>query len=385
MRLVGTREALSVAPMMEYTDRHFRYLFRQLSRETTLYTEMVSANAVADESGQRRAGLTDSRLAELYGYDDPEHKTVLQLGGSCPAQLSGAAQLAKPFAYSAINLNCGCPSERVAGSGCFGAALMKNASLVAACCRALEDGGTPVTVKCRVGAVPTVRDVDVGYDALRDFVGTIATESSVRRFQVHARVAVLSGLSPDANRKVPPLRPDLVRRLVDDFPGLDFVFNGQVATVEAARDALDEFHGAMVGRDVYRRPWYWSSVDADLFGRDLPAASRRDVLDRYAAYATACESHPTVRSPRRSLVKPLLNLFFGDRGATAFKRALDDLLRNQRTLPFDAMLRHASTVVPDDVLDAPPTRQLFSDTPDDRDRARLVAIPSSTVTGVASG
>lgn len=357
---------------MEYTDRHFRYLFRQLSHEATLYTEMVSASAVADEHGQRRAGLTDARLAELYGYEDPEQKTVLQLGGSCPAQLGGAATLATPFAYSAINLNCGCPSERVAGAGCFGAALMKNASLVAACCRAIEDAGAPVTVKCRVGAVPTVRDVDVGYGPLRDFVGTIAAESSVRRFQVHARVAVLSGLSPDANRKVPPLRPDLVRRLADDFPDLDFVFNGQVATVEAARDALHDFHGSMVGRDAYRRPWYWSSIDADLFGRDLPAASRRDLLERYAEYAIACETHPTVRSPRRMLVKPLLNLFFGDRGATAFKRALNDLC-NQRPLPFDVMLRQASSVVPDSVLDAPPTPQLFSPSSDDR-----VSVPSAT-------
>ncbi|KAJ8599543.1 hypothetical protein CTAYLR_007127 [Chrysophaeum taylorii] len=354
--------SFEVAPMMDYTDRHFRYMFRLLSREATLYTEMIAANALVDPRGSRRPELCASRLEGFYGYDDPYGRTVLQLGGACPTQLGAAAELAAPFGYAAINLNCGCPSDRVAGSGCFGAALMNDAPRVAACCEAIASAGVPATVKCRVGAVDAVRDLDgYPYERLRDFVGEVA-RVGVRRFQVHARLAVLSGLSPDKNRKVPPLRPDLVARLVADFPDLEFVFNGQVDSFDVARHRLDLYDGVMVGRDACKRPWYWTSLDADLFGRPTPVDCRRELLRAYADYGTRVERRDEgggrrkKKTPRRALLKPLLNLFHGDPGAAAFKRRVDALAKEGPSLEFGDLLARAADVLPDHVLDAPPVR-----------------------------
>ena len=218
-------ERFSVAPMMDYTDRHFRYLLRLLSREAVLYTEMVTAATLVDGAGAPRHG--DG--ARWLGYDDDAGRTVLQLGGADPAQLGAAARLAAPRGYAGVNLNCGCPSDRVAGQGCFGAALMRDAALVADCVDALAEHA-PVSVKCRVGVCDTVSDMvdddEALYAGLANFVSTVAARGTCAHFVVHARVAVLSGLSPDKNRKVPPLKPRLVSRLADEFPELTVVSNG---------------------------------------------------------------------------------------------------------------------------------------------------------------
>lgn len=355
--------------MMEYTDRHFRHMFRLLSKDAILYTEMVTANTLVDEKGTPR-GDPDRFLRG----SDSSGRTVLQLGGASPQQLGHAAELAIPYGYSAVNLNCGCPSERVAGAGQFGASLMYEPGLIAECCEALGAGGVPVSVKCRVGVVSTTNDLEtpLDYGHLTKVV-TAAEGVGVTRFQIHARVAVLSGLSPDANRKVPPLRPEIVDRLVADFPHLQFVFNGQIDSVEMARERIAKCHGVMVGREAYKKPWHWSSLDTEIFGEDEnPAQSRRQLLDQYAEYAMEVEddereSGKKGKSLRRALVKPLLNLFHGEAGASAFKRRIDGLLNTGKKdagkaplLDFREFVRIAAEEVPDEVRDAPPPQ--FSST-----------------------
>ena len=350
-------ERFSVAPMMDYTDRHFRYLLRLLSREAVLYTEMVTAATLVDGAGAPRHG--DG--ARWLGYDDDAGRTVLQLGGADPAQLGAAARLAAPRGSAGVNLNCGCPSDRVAGQGCFGAALMRDAALVADCVDALAEHA-PVSVKCRVGVCDTVSDMvdddEALYAGLANFVSTVAARGACAHFIVHARVAVLSGLSPDKNRKVPPLKPRLVSRLADEFPELTVVSNGEISSYESARDrSAGNVAGVMAGRDVCKRPWYYANVDSALFGADAdPAASRRDVLlGAYAAYAAAFEQdHARADwSPRRALLKPALGLFHGSPGAGRFKREVDALAKGGDA-GVREILERAAALVPDDVLDAPP-------------------------------
>ena len=357
--LVLPLEKFSVAPMMDYTDRHFRYLMRLLSHHAVLYTEMVTAATLVDGSGAPRHGDGARWLA----FDDPHRRTVLQLGGADARQLGAAAALAAPYGYAGVNLNCGCPSDRVAGQGCFGAALMRDAGRVADCVDALGAASdAPVSVKCRVGVCDTVADMsdddELLYEGLATFVDTVASRGVCDHFVVHARVAVLSGLSPDKNRKVPTLKPHLVERLAADFPNLQVVSNGEVDSYDAAiLRSSGEVAGVMSGRDVCKRPWYYANVDSALFGAEAdPARSRRDVL--LGAYADYCdrEELETTRpdySPRRALVKPVLGLFHASPGAGLFKREIDALLKDP-TLSVRAVLERAVAEVPDAVLDARP-------------------------------
>jgi tRNA-dihydrouridine synthase A len=347
-------ERFSVAPMMDYTDRHFRHLFRLLSRESVLYTEMVTANTLVDDTGAPRHGKGDRWLA----HDDEEDKTILQLGGSSPKVLGAATELAMAHHdYAGVNLNCGCPSERVAGAGCFGAALMRDPDQVASCVQAMNRHA-PVSVKCRIGVVDSVRDLsddeDELYASLARFVETVSSEG-VSRFIVHARVAVLSGLSPDANRKVPPILPGIVQRLQSEFPALEIVTNGEVGSVDDVLERSTGLQGAMVGRDACRRPWHYAVVDEDVFGATNPMTSRRALLDAYASYCDRAEvdlAHDGY-SPRRAVLKPALSLFHGDAGAGAFKRAID-ALHKDASLSAGGVLRAAAEHVPGAVLDAAP-------------------------------
>ena len=347
-------ERFSVAPMMDYTDRHFRHLFRLLSRESVLYTEMVTANTLVDDTGAPRHGTGERWLA----HDDAQGKTILQLGGSSPQVLGAATELAMAHhSYAGVNLNCGCPSERVAGAGCFGAALMRDPDQVASCVKAMNRHA-PVSVKCRIGVVDSVRDLsddqDELYASLARFVETVSREG-VSRFIVHARVAVLSGLSPDANRKVPPILPGIVQRLAREFDTLEIVTNGEVNSVEEVVERGSGLEGAMVGRDACRRPWHYATVDEDVFGVKNPIASRRALLDAYATYCDRAEvelAHDAY-SPRRAVLKPALSLFHGDAGAGAFKRAID-ALHKDASLSAGGVLRAAAEHVPAAVLDAGP-------------------------------
>jgi tRNA-dihydrouridine synthase A len=293
-----------VAPMMDWTDRHCRYFHRLLSRRARLYTEMITAPALVH-------GDVDRHLA----FDAAEQPVALQLGGSDPRELAHAARLGQRYGYDEINLNCGCPSERVQ-TGSFGACLMADPVLVADCVRAMRDAvSLPVTVKHRIGL-----DANEDYAFVRDFVGTVA-KAGCDVFIVHARNAVLKGLSPKENREVPPLRYEYVRRLARDFPGLVFVLNGGLTTLDAIKREASFFDGVMIGRAAYHDPWLLASVDAQLFGEAPPAASREDVVTALARYA---ERELARGASLRAIVRHVLGLYHGVPGGRRFRRILSD-------------------------------------------------------------
>src|SRR5215470_312290 len=240
-----------VAPMMDWTDLHCRYFLRLLSKRARLYTEMITAPA-----------LVHGDVPRHLDFDPAEHPVALQLGGSNPRELAHAARLGASWGYDEINLNCGCPSERVQ-TGSFGACLMAEPALVAQCVAAMRDAvAVPVTVKHRIG----LDDIE-SYGFVGDFVGTVAA-AGCGVFIVHARNAVLKGLSPKENREIPPLRYDVVRRLKRDFPALTIVLNGGLTTWEAIERELEHVDGVMLGRAAYHDPWQLAQADWRLYPDD---------------------------------------------------------------------------------------------------------------------
>jgi tRNA-dihydrouridine synthase A len=293
-----------VAPMLDWTDRHCRYFLRLISRQARLYTEMVVASALAHGAAPK-----------LLPFDPAEHPVALQLGGSDPAVLAVAARLGANYGYDEINLNCGCPSERVQ-TGSFGACLMAEPAKVADCVRAMRDAvAVPVTVKHRIGLE---RDDDYGF--VRDFVGTVA-DAGCRVFVVHARNAILKGLSPKENREIPPLRYDVVHRLKSDYPALSFVLNGGLATWPQIDAELARFDGVMLGRAAYHDPYLLAAVDARVSGAAEPPPTRADVAGALRAYAAACARGGT---PVRLIARHALGLFHGVPGARHYRRILSD-------------------------------------------------------------
>jgi len=296
---------LSVAPMMNCTDRHCRYFLRLLTPRTRLYTEMITASAVV-------RGTSDRWLR----FDPLEHPVAIQLGGSDPQLLGIAAGMATDYGYDEINLNAGCPSERVS-SGLFGACLMKLPRLVADCVMSMR-GAThlPVTVKTRIG----VDDCD-DYGFVRDFVGIVA-EAGCETFIVHARKAHLAGLSPKENRTIPPLRYDVVYRLRREFPNLRLIINGGIGTVAGIRGHLAMgVDGVMIGRKAYADPWWLTRAQAALLadGAEVRPLSRRDVVVAMARYAER-ECGEGVRLHHIS--RHLLGLYHGEPGARRWRQAL---------------------------------------------------------------
>lgn len=294
----------SVAPMMDWTDRHCRYFHRLMSRHALLYTEMVTTGAVLHGD-----------LERLLGFSETEHPVALQLGGSEPHDLARAAQIGERFGYDEINLNCGCPSERVQ-RGAFGACLMNEPALVADCLRAMQDVvSVPVTVKHRIG-LGRAED----YAFVRDFVGTLET-AGCRVFIVHARNAWLEGLSPKDNREIPPLRYEVVRRLKADFPASNFVLNGGLQSLDAAIEHGDGLDGVMLGRLAYHEPWVLSQVDERVFGELSRSTRRGDIVEQMIDYAaTQCR----LGVPLRSIVRHMLGLYHGQAGARQWRRTLSD-------------------------------------------------------------
>ncbi|MFM1991369.1 MAG: hypothetical protein RJA99_4326 [Pseudomonadota bacterium] len=293
-----------VAPMMDWTDRHCRYFHRQLSGRARLYTEMVTTGAVLHGD-----------LERLLGFDPAEQPVALQLGGSEPDALAAAARTGERYGYAEINLNCGCPSERVQ-RGAFGACLMAEPALVADCVKAMRDAvSVPVTVKHRIGL-----GRDESYGVVRDFVGTLH-EAGCRVFVVHARNAWLDGLSPKENREIPPLRYPVAHRLKADFPDATVVLNGGLATLEAAIDAERGLDGTMLGRAAYHDPWLLAEVDRRVYGEAGPAPTRAEVVDRMIAYAGRMRARGV---SLRSIVRHLLGLYHGRPGARAWRRTLSD-------------------------------------------------------------
>jgi tRNA-dihydrouridine synthase A len=363
---------LSLAPMMDYTDRHFRHVVRLVSSHTLVYTEMVAANAIAHETkdcqdayltNHPEASVEDLRQGYSHHYLQRylaqgkvvpmEGPSVLQLGGSDPHQMYTAAQTVVDMTerglcdYTAINLNCGCPSPKVAGKGCFGAALMEEPTLVAELTKALHDGsdGTmPITVKCRIGTDidrPFTKmgyadmDLEDEYQKLCHFIETVASNGIVTDFSVHARIAVLQkSYSPADNRKIPPLRYDVVRRLVQDFPDLTFSLNGGIDTISQAQaefDACPGLAGVMIGRSWAADPWSFAMADQLLF----PAASatnnhkhnnnRLKVLQAYGEHADWEEANGDPLKIRRFLTKAVSSLFTGEPNAKRYRIALDEI------------------------------------------------------------
>ncbi|CAM9644416.1 unnamed protein product, partial [Choristocarpus tenellus] len=241
--------------MMDYTDKHMRFMLRLITKRTIMWTEMLAAGTL----------VHNDNLERFLAYNDVEHPVVLQIGGSSPDDVREACRKARPYGYDAFNLNCGCPSEKVAGKGCFGAALMREPGLVSDLCNAMQEGSggeVPVTVKCRIGV-----DNDDSYEQLAAFIDEVHRKAGTEHFIIHARKAILKGLSPDQNRKIPPLKYNYVYRLVEDFPSIDFTLNGGVNTYEEALSCLENgAHGVMVGRGFMNQPWYWAQADTKLFG-----------------------------------------------------------------------------------------------------------------------
>ena len=295
--------------MMDWTDRHCRYFFRLISRHARLYTEMITAPALAHGDVPRH-----------LDFDPAEHPLALQLGGSDPAALAHAARLGARWGYDEINLNCGCPSERVQ-TGSFGACLMAEPALVADCVRAMRDAvAVPVTVKHRIGL-----DASEDYAFVRDFVGTVS-QAGCDVFIVHARNAVLKGLSPKENREIPPLRYEFVRRLKRDFPAATIVLNGGLASWDAIERELPFVDGVMLGRAAYHEPYLLAEVDRRVFGDASAPPSRTDVVAALIAYAAAELAKGT---SLRGVVRHVLGLYHGERGGRAFRRILSDAARLQ--------------------------------------------------------
>jgi len=304
---------LCVAPMMDWTDRHCRYFLRLISRRARLYTEMITS-----------AALTHGDVPHHLDFDPAEHPIALQLGGSDPTVLANGAKLGERWGYDEINLNCGCPSERVQ-KGSYGACLMAEPQLVAECVKAMRDAVTlPVTVKHRIGL-----DQGTDYGFVRDFVGTVAT-AGCEVFIVHARNAVLKGLSPKENREIPPLRHDVVHRLKRDFPALTIVSNGGLADWHAIDRELVAVDGVMLGRLAYHDPYFLAQADWRLWGDEAPARSRADVIRELLPYAAR---HHARGVPLRAIARHVLGLYHGRSGGRRFRRILSDAAKLRESRP----------------------------------------------------
>ena len=323
------RWKLSVAPMLDWTDRHCRYFHRLLTRHALLYTEMVTTGA-----------LLHGDAARHLHYNVEEHPVALQLGGSEPTELAHCARLGEQWGYDEIDLNCGCPSERVQ-RGAFGACLMAEPQLVAECVRAMVDRvQVPVTVKHRIGI-----DKLESYDFVRDFVGVVS-EAGCHTFIVHARNAWLKGLSPKANREVPPLRHDWAYRLKSDFPQLTIVINGGISSNAQVAEHLLHLDGAMLGREAYHNPWWLASWDAVFFeagqpesfgsARDRPVEglTREKVEEQMCDYMT--REAATHGTPWPTIARHMLGLRHGLPGARRWRQVWSD--HKLKTLPAPAVM-----------------------------------------------
>ncbi|HCP54050.1 MAG: tRNA dihydrouridine(20/20a) synthase DusA [Pseudomonadaceae bacterium] len=293
----------SVAPMMDWTDRHCRFFLRQLSRNALLYTEMVTTGA-----------LLHGDTARFLRHDEAEYPLALQLGGSTPADLAACAKLAEAAGYDEVNLNVGCPSDRVQNN-MIGACLMAHPALVADCVKAMRDAvSIPVTVKHRIGI-----DGRDSYAELSDFVGTVR-DAGCESFTVHARIAILSGLSPKENREVPPLRYEVAAQIKEDFPELEIILNGGIKTLEDCKTHLETFDGVMLGREAYHNPYLLAQVDQQLFGCDRPVLSRYEAMLSMRGYI---EQHlQEERAAMHHVTRHMLGLAQGFKGARRFRQLL---------------------------------------------------------------
>ncbi|MCB5225437.1 tRNA dihydrouridine(20/20a) synthase DusA [Alishewanella sp. 16-MA] len=296
-------QRLSVAPMLDWTDQHCRYFHRLMSQHAVLYTEMVTTGAIIHGKG------------DYLGYNEQEHPLVLQLGGSVPKDMATCAKLAEQRGYDAININVGCPSDRVQ-NGMFGACLMAQPQLVADCVKAMQDKvAIPITVKTRIG----IDDSDE-YQFLQDFVQIVA-DAGCQQFVIHARKAWLKGLSPKENREVPPLNYGRVYQLKQDFPALDISINGGIKTLAEAATHLKQLDGVMIGREAYTNPYMLSEVDAQLYGDAHPVLSQHQLVRQMLPYI---EQQMQQGARFWHIARHMLGLFQGLPGARQWRRLLSE-------------------------------------------------------------
>ncbi|MCB6183849.1 tRNA dihydrouridine(20/20a) synthase DusA [Leeia sp. TBRC 13508] len=307
---------LAIAPMLDWTDRFYRYFARQITKHTWLYTEMVNTGAILHGNQERH-----------LKFDECEHPVALQLGGSERNDLAACAKIAQEWGYDEVNLNVGCPSERVQ-SGAFGACLMAEPDHVADCLKAMQDQvSIPVTIKHRIG----IDDVE-SYDYLREFVANVAQKSETTVFIVHARNAILKGLSPKENREIPPLKYDYVYRLKAEFPELEILINGGIKTLPDTFTHLQHVDGVMIGREAYHNPYLLANVDAEIYGDDHPVLSREEVIANIMPFVEGCIAEGV---PLRHISRHILGLYQGLPGARHWRRQLSDanlLKANQASL-----------------------------------------------------
>ena len=296
------QHSVCVAPMLDWSDRHCRYFHRLLSKQLILYSEMVTTGAVIH--GDRHRYLT---------FNTQEHPIALQLGGSSAKDLAECSKMAEDYAYDEVNLNVGCPSDRVQ-NGRFGACLMAEPELVAACVAAMQAAvELPITVKSRIG----IDDRD-SYEELTHFIETVA-KGGCKTFIIHARKAWLSGLSPKQNRDVPPLRYEIVQQIKRDFPHLEIIINGGITTLLQAQELLQSLDGVMIGREAYHNPYLLMNVDRDIYQQQSPLKTRHEVVLELIPYiqeqlANGVRLH--------SITRHILGLFHGVQGAKAWRRHL---------------------------------------------------------------
>jgi tRNA-dihydrouridine synthase A len=292
---------VSVAPMMGWTDRHDRYFLRLISPNALLYTVMLTTGA-----------LVHGKKLEILEYNPEEHPLALQLGGSDPKDLAYSATLAERYHYDEVNLNCGCPSERVQ-NGKFGACLMAEPQLVAECIDAMKQVvSIPVTVKTRIGI-----DSQDSYQFLTDFIGPIA-EKGCDTFIIHARKALLDGLSPAENRTVPPLRWDVAHKLKQDFPQLTIILNGGIKRIEDIEESLKHVDGVMIGREAYQNPYFLADVERDIFNAEN-IRRRDEIIEAMMPYIEKCLANNV---PLKDMTRHILGLYQGLPGARRWRQIL---------------------------------------------------------------
>ena len=306
----GVLRCVSIAPMMDRTDRHYRYFMRFCTKKTLLYTEMVHCKAIIHGNREK-----------LIGYDPKEKPLALQVGGSNPKDMAYCAQVAQEWGYDEININVGCPSSRVQ-SGNFGACLMAEPELVAECVSQMRNAcSIPVTVKHRIG----IDDID-RYEDMARFV-EIVSEAHADRFSVHARKAWLKGLSPKENRNIPPLRYEEIYRLKREYPHLDIEINGGIRTHQEIRDQLQHVDAVMIGRGAYDHPWVFSKMDSLFFGEKDPGYTRQEILEEMIPYM---EKELCKGTKLMSITRHMLQLYAHRPGARFWKRSLGEASAKQK-------------------------------------------------------
>lgn len=299
----------TVAPMLDWTDRHCRYFHRLLTKKSVLYTEMVTTGALLHGDPERH-----------LRFNREEHPVALQLGGSEPQEMAACARLAASYGYDEININVGCPSERVQ-KGAFGACLMAEPALIAECVSAMQAAvNIPVTVKNRIG----IDDQD-DYAGLHHFVSTVS-QAGCQTFIIHARKAWLKGLSPKENREIPPLRYELVYEIKQAFPHLEIIINGGINTLEQCQQHLQHVDGVMVGREAYHNPWLLAQVDSVIYGVDDPFQDRKAVLKAFLTYV---QEQQAAGVALNHMSRHILGLFQGMQGARAFRRLISENAHKQ--------------------------------------------------------